>query len=230
MISCWVIVEPPSSEPLDHLLTRARRMALGSTPLWSKKRLSSIATTALRRPRRSGSASAPDAPRPAGGLPIRIQQPFAPARASRALTASSGHARTGNPTCAGSRAVNWSRFGAFCATAVMNPNSEETIASSVSRASTNPNRSHRIRRRRASRGGGGGRRGRLEDGAAARVAASASTPWELRPGRTDNPRGWFRGKGGIPRLYPAADAAPDAIIDDLRWRGQLFQYTEGPHP
>ena len=47
---CWVMVDPPSlTSPASALRRRARARARRSTPLWAKKRESSMATTAAFR-------------------------------------------------------------------------------------------------------------------------------------------------------------------------------------
>ncbi len=47
---CWVIVDPPSlTWPASALRRNARAMARRSTPLWEKKRESSMASTAALR-------------------------------------------------------------------------------------------------------------------------------------------------------------------------------------
>ncbi len=47
---CWVIVDPPSrTSPASALRRRARATARRSTPLWAKKRESSMASTAAVR-------------------------------------------------------------------------------------------------------------------------------------------------------------------------------------
>src|SRR3954454_4312858 len=158
---------------------------------------------------------------PCRRLPIRTQQRCWLGRAARHCGLFESRAYR-KPTCAGSRAVNWSRSGAFCATAVMNPNSDDTTPSSVSSTSTSPNRSQRMRRRRASRGGGGG------GGAKSKRSGCSCRRRRLR--MEPAVRGAGR-RGMVPRRpYSAASilrrVAPDAIIDDLLWRGQVQQTTD----
>ena len=174
---------------------------------------------------RSGSASAPGAPRPGAGTPIRIQQPFAPARASlaRGLLRIT-RVQVARPARARARRTGRGS-GAFCATAVMKPNSEETIASSVSRASTSPNRTQRMRRRRASRGRGGCGGGRELEAERLLVIGVGVCACGMRPGAPDSPRMVPR-RGGfaasiLPRMRPRRDHRRPAS-----GAGQLFQTTD----
>ena len=117
-------------------------MAVGSTPLWSKKRLSSMATTALRRSssiwlgltrmRASGERS----------VAILIHSPFLPLAQMP-------------PSCASSGSSYWSSLGRSWAIAVTKPKKAETSASRKSRNATTSSRSQRRRRRRGLRASGG---------------------------------------------------------------------------
>ena len=117
-------------------------MAVGSTPLWSKKRLSSMATTALRRSssiwfgltrmRASGERR----------VAILIHLPFLPLAQMP-------------PSCASSGSWYWSSLGRSWAIAVTKPKKAETSASRKSRNATTSSRSQRRRRRRGLRASGG---------------------------------------------------------------------------
>ena len=115
---------------------------MGSTPLWSKKRLSSMATTALRRSssiwfgltrmRASGERS----------VAILTHWPFLPLAQMP-------------PSCASSGSWYWSSLGRSWAIAVTKPKKAETSASRKSRNATTISRSQRRRRRRGLRASGG---------------------------------------------------------------------------